>query len=115
MIIYYMIFSSFQSAYMRKAKPYFLLAVVAVAVCPFMAKADPPKQPGASTHGSPDTRIEADDDADVIQFIVAGREVARLTSEGLIVRDDLRFGGMMKDIGDGNYDAELARATKETK
>lgn len=88
---------------MRRRRFPVLLLLAAFLVAPFRAEAGADQSPDQA-----DTRIEADDEADIIRFIVAGREVARLTSEGLIVRDDLRFGGMTEDIGDENYDAATA-------
>lgn len=45
------------------------------------------------------TQIIVDEAAGVIRFLIAGDEQARLTEEGLQVRGDIVFGGMIRDAG----------------
>lgn len=51
----------------------------------------------------PSTRIEADDSAGVIRFIVKGREEARLDETGLHVRQGIGYGGAITDGGAAHY------------
>jgi hypothetical protein len=50
------------------------------------------------------TRIETDQKTGAIRFIVDGREIARFERDGLHVRQDVDYGGLMKDTGPGGYD-----------
>ena len=61
----------------------------------------------------PSTRIEADDRAGVIRFIVKGREQARLDDAGLHVREGVGYGGSMTDTGTTPYIGDApARAAR---
>lgn len=53
----------------------------------------------------PDTRIEADDEADVIRFVVKGQLAAILDETGLHIRNDLAYGGVTMDDGPDGFDA----------
>ena len=45
----------------------------------------------------PSTRIEVNEEDDVITFIIKGEEAARLTSDGLEVLGSISYGGTMHD------------------
>ncbi|MCG7983350.1 MAG: hypothetical protein JAY90_11455 [Candidatus Thiodiazotropha lotti] len=46
-----------------------------------------------------DTRIEVDQDANVIRFFIDGEEAVHIDATGLQVRDNIRYGGVTVDIG----------------
>lgn len=46
-----------------------------------------------------DTRIAVDEEAGVIRFIIDGEEQARLTSDGMLVRGNIIYGGTIRDGG----------------
>jgi hypothetical protein len=50
------------------------------------------------------TRIETDQKTGAVRIIVDGREVARFERDGLHVRRDVDYGGLMKDTGPQGYD-----------
>jgi hypothetical protein len=45
------------------------------------------------------TRIEVDQDANVIRFFIEGQEAVRIDARGLHVREDIRYRGTIKDTG----------------
>ena len=45
------------------------------------------------------TRLEVDQEANVIRVIVNEKEVAQFTSSGLMVIDDIEYGGLIRDLG----------------
>jgi hypothetical protein len=45
------------------------------------------------------TRIEVDQDANVIRFFIDGQEAVRIDATGLHVRENIRYGGTIKDTG----------------
>lgn len=49
------------------------------------------------------TRIETDQKTGAIRFIVDGREVARFERDGLHVRKDVNYGGLLTDTGQAGY------------
>jgi hypothetical protein len=51
----------------------------------------------------PQTRIETDQAAGTIRFIVGGREEARIDKAGLHVRGSIEYGGSEADIGEAAY------------
>lgn len=56
----------------------------------------------------PATRIEADADAGVIRFIVKGEPVAVMDETGLHIRENVSYGGIMKDYGKSGFEAHPA-------
>jgi hypothetical protein len=53
------------------------------------------------------TRIEIDQKTQVIRFVIDGHERALLDAAGLHVRDDITYGGIVKDVGaDGHAATE---------
>lgn len=50
-------------------------------------------------HAEPQTRIETDNETQVIRFIVNGKEVGRLTERGLEVENSIVYGGTITDRG----------------
>jgi hypothetical protein len=50
------------------------------------------------------TAIVTDHDHNVIRFMVNGVEVARLTGNGLQVRNDIEYGGTITDTGVQAFD-----------
>lgn len=52
---------------------------------------------------SEDTRIEVDQDANVIRFFIDGEETMRLDDSGLYVRDNLSYGGKILDDGASSF------------
>jgi hypothetical protein len=89
-----------------------LLAFVILTLLPFSpalaqdtaAKADAP----------PSTRIEADNEAGVIRFIVKGKVAAILTEGGFHVREHLQYGGVLTDGGTEGFD-DLLKAARPPK
>ena len=72
-----------------------------------------PKVIIAADHGEaipakPGTRIETDDQADVIRFYVKGQLAAILDETGLHVRDDVNYAGSITDYGPSGFDAHAA-------
>jgi hypothetical protein len=53
--------------------------------------------------------IVNDEEHGAVRVKVDGREVARFTAQGLHVRDDVKFGGVMVDAGPESFDAPEAR------
>lgn len=45
------------------------------------------------------TRIEVDQDANVIRFFIDGQESVRIDAKGLHVREDIQYRGRILDIG----------------
>lgn len=75
-----------------------LIAIALMIVCaPAFAGDAQPAQ------AKPATRIEADDKAGVIRFIVKGKEAARLDGAGLHVRESVEYGGTATDTGEAAY------------
>ena len=50
-------------------------------------------------HAEPQTRIETDNEANVIRFIVNGEEVGRMTERGLEIENSIVYGGVIMDRG----------------
>jgi len=50
------------------------------------------------------TRLEVDDEAGVIRFIINGQEQARIDGTGLHAREDVSYGGMLTDHGHVGFD-----------
>ena len=59
---------------------------------------------------SQDTRIEIDQQADVIRIVIDGAEVARFDAGGLHVREGVSYGGMLTDYGTVGFDDHTAEA-----
>lgn len=51
------------------------------------------------------TAAVADEANGVVRIMVEGKEVARFTSGGLDVRNDVRFGGLITDIGPDGFES----------
>ena len=49
------------------------------------------------------TRIEVDEQANIIRFFIDGEESMRLDPNGLHVRDNQTYGGMIMDVGRFGY------------
>lgn len=73
-----------------------LLAFCSLALC---GAAFAQEKPQSDSLKPAATRIEADQDADVIRFIVNNREEMRLDSEGLHVRGNIEYSGVIADTG----------------
>jgi len=58
------------------------------------------------------TRIEVDQDANVIRIIIEGHEVAQFTSSGLLVPGDINFGGTIRDGGGEQIKQEMKANSK---
>jgi hypothetical protein len=55
-------------------------------------------------------QIVEDGEAGAIRFIIDGQEVARVTSGGLQVKYDVRYGGMSIDTGPEAFDRPVPKA-----
>lgn len=51
-----------------------------------------------------DTRIEVDDNADEIRFLIKGKVIAVLREDGLHVRDNINYGGELTDYGHQSFE-----------
>ena len=60
--------------------------------------------PSLTATAQPPTRIEADQAAHAIRFMVDGREEGRIDKEGLHVREGVEHGGALTDVGEAFYD-----------
>ena len=56
------------------------------------------------------TRIEVDEEANIIRFFVDGEETMRLDAEGLHVRNDIGYGGTVTDYGGSGFDEHTTGA-----
>lgn len=73
-----------------------IILLLLLSVClPSVAQAIDEK-PATAQH---ETRIIVDEDVGVIRFFIEGEEQARLTSDGLLVRGNVEYGGTMRDAG----------------
>lgn len=52
-------------------------------------------------------QVVTDEKNGIIRFVIDGTEVAQITAEGLHVRNDVRFGGVITDVGIENYGKDL--------
>ena len=86
----------------------FLLTLIA-AILPATVQAEE-AQPPELKH---DTRVEADDKADVIRFFVKGQLVAILDESGLHVRKSVEYGGTITDTGHVWFDDYAAKVTEK--
>jgi hypothetical protein len=59
--------------------------------------------PTATGEAAQATRIETDQKTGTVRFIVDGREVARFERDGLHVRQDVNYGGLLTDTGQAGY------------
>lgn len=59
-----------------------------------------------SLPSEPPTRIEVDNDAQAILFIVNGKEAGRITEKGLEVKDSIVYGGTIRDRGRTDENSE---------
>lgn|GEM_PF-6338173 len=81
------------------------MRVLCILVCIFIVSTPVYAQDhlsGTATQQSselPATRIETDEQAGAIRFFIDGQEAVRIDAAGLHVRDDVRFGGTIKDVG----------------
>ncbi|WP_146132771.1 hypothetical protein [Hasllibacter halocynthiae] len=57
------------------------------------------QEPVVESEKVPETRIEVDEEASEIRFIIDGIEQARLTSDGLKVRGNIEYGETLRDAG----------------
>lgn len=73
--------------------------VVLLSICATSAHAASSKAEPSAARTVPLTRVETDQKAGVIRFIVNGREEARLDAEGFHVRGDVDYRGAMGDFG----------------
>ena len=67
-----------------------------------------PRSEKAGAASRPSTRVETDQEAGVIRFIVKGREEARLDATGLHVRQGITYGNSLADIGKAGYSGVVA-------
>lgn len=56
-----------------------------------------------SAPAPPQTRIETDPKTGAILFIVNGHEEARISTDGLHVRQHIAYGGAITDVGKSGY------------
>ena len=59
------------------------------------------------------TRIEVDHENSMFRFIIDDEEVARLGKNGLVVRDEIAFGGTMRDHNGKAFADDENQTTKE--
>ncbi len=80
----------------------FIICIVALAAAALaQERSHPaPAEPAA-------TRIEVDEQADVIRFVIEGREAMRLDATGLHVRSDVSYGGAVADYGPAGFDSHI--------
>ena len=64
-----------------------------------------PNEPGTARADRPDTRIEVDEGAEAIRFVIRGQERAVLDAMGFHVEGDVGFTGTLVDTG-GDQDQE---------
>jgi hypothetical protein len=62
--------------------------------------------------GQQATRIETDQKTGAVKIMVNNREVARFDAKGLHVRQDVDYGGLMKDTGSADYDKRMTAEPK---
>lgn len=55
-----------------------------------------------------ETRLEVDEKAGEIRFIIEGKEQGVLNAEGFHVRGNVTYGGTIRDVGENTFDAHLA-------
>lgn len=67
-------------------------------------------RPAYTAPAEPQTRVEMDQKAGAVRFIVNGREEARIDTTGLHVRQRVDYGGVTVDEGEAGYDARQAKA-----
>jgi hypothetical protein len=71
------------------------------------------EKPAAPQPTKPEaTRIETDQKTGTVRIIVDGREVARFERDGLHVRQNVDYGGLMKDTGQDGYNPRTAAEPK---
>lgn len=80
---------------------YFVLLICAV----FASSAATYMATRAAIAEAPVTAAVADEEAGVLRIFVSGKEVARFAVDGLHVRDDIKFGGFITDVGPGGFNA----------
>jgi hypothetical protein len=78
----------------------FLIAITLLAATPPQSASAEEAPPA---NAKPETRIEVDEGAGIIRFVVKGVEQARLTEGGFEVRNHLNFGGVLTDQGVENF------------
>jgi hypothetical protein len=79
-----------------------MLFAVALLIFTQAAHAAGPATPQPT--GQEATRIQTDQKTGTVRIIVDGREVARFERDGLHVRQNVEYGGLMKDTGPEGYD-----------
>lgn len=73
-----------------------------VAITPALAAAQ--DSTSSNSDSSAPTRIETDTESHEIRFYVDGELAAVLKQDGLHVRDDINFGGVVSDYGRSGFD-----------
>ncbi|MBN9889377.1 hypothetical protein [Salipiger abyssi] len=86
----------------------FFIFVLFLAIAPLHANA----QESAETPPA-DTRIEVDEDNDVIRFFIDGEEAAYLSKEGFMVRDSVAYGGTIRDHNGKVFESNTAETPQE--
>jgi hypothetical protein len=56
------------------------------------------------------TQVVADEKTGAIVFMVAGHEQARIDGSGLHVRENVDYGGTIRDTGQAGYDSRQMKA-----
>lgn len=79
----------------------FIYCVTLAALCVLAGPAVAENQPRAAqtTAARAETRIEVDEQANVIRFFIDGEERAVLDASGLHVNGDVNYAGKIKDVG----------------
>lgn len=93
----------------------FLPILLFIAFCaPASAQQAAPDTPDSAATGAAvsATRIEVDEQDNVIRFIVEGEERAVLGADGLHVRGDVTYGGRIKDVGEQAWPDDPAGAAQ---
>ena len=80
------------------------LATLFVCALIFAASAFVQEAPATiPVHNTPPTRIEVDQQANIIRFFIDGEESMRLDPNGLHIKDNQTYGGMIVDVGKTGY------------
>lgn len=86
-----------------------LLSLLALLMLPFSIASA--QEAAVKTEPFESTRIEADNEAGVIRFIVKGKVAAILMEDGLHIRESVAYGGSLTDYGAASFDKTLEEVT----
>lgn len=90
----------------------FVIALSAAALAQEQPSAFTDPLPGGAVRPQ-NTRIEIDQQADVIRIVIDGAEVARFDAGGLHVRGDVNYGGSIADYGQAGFDDHAGKAGED--